>query len=767
MKFFLPVFLIAALLSLSACGGGSSGTTTPNPKTFTISGTVSGLTAAGLVLQNNGGNDTSVAANATSFTFSTPVNSGASYSVSVSTQPTGETCTVNNGTGTATDNVTGVQVTCTPSTTTTFAITASATGLTSGSLVLQDDAGQQVTLTSTAPSQTFSNQYASGASYMVRVVTVPTGLNCTPSGNTSGTITANLTITITCSPVATGFTLSASVTGLSTGSLIVQDDAGDQLQFNADGTQTFGHSYTSGATYTVSIATQPTGETCAPTSTTGTITTNTTVSFTCTLGTYTISAAVTGLTSGETLTLQDSQSDTLSFTGNNTQTFAKSFASGAAYSVTVATQPTGETCTLSGNSSGNITSNITVTVTCAPVTFTISATVTGLTSGTLKLKDDKNDQISFTTNNVAQTFASPYASGSPYSVSVATQPLNQTCTLSSNAQGTITADVTVTATCTASTSHPLGTVSGVSSITCKGSLSGGTCEQMTVSCPNVPDIDAYIKINTPSGTPKGTVLYGTGTGGNGLYESIFTFGGTAVGNVLNAGFRTVQISFGTPFNSAQPNGWPQGPGGVLATACRWSTLAQYVYTSVQNSTTIPMCATANSGGAGALAYALSQYGMGDVISMAEITSGPPTGRLDWGCGCTQGAMPVPNSCFPSGSMGTCFGTTDAGVWDPAYTPNAYCSQAVGGTLPPGGLDFFLQDSVEADGAQYSFPKTSVNLLFGGTDTSSAIAIGWDWYLKINSTKSNGCVADAPHSIANVSDGATQIANDIIGMCKLQ
>ncbi len=321
-----------------------------------------------------------------------------------------------------------------------------------------------------------------------------------------------------------------------------------------------------------------------------------------------------------------------------------------------------------------------------------------------------------------------------------------------------------TDTTAAPASHPprsLGTVTE-KSITChSGGMTGASCEQLTVTCPSVPNVYAYLKINTPS-SPIGTVLYGTGTDGNGNYDTIFTYGKTAVQNVYNAGFRTVQISWGTPYNTAQPGGWVEGPGGVLAASCRWATVANYVYTTIQNNTSKPMCATANSGGAGALAYVLSQYP--NNISMAEVTSGPPTARLDWGCMCKEGKLPT---YCGKGNLGTCFGVTDGAVWDPAYTPNAYCSNAVKGTPPPGGSTYFLDDSVEAPGATYNFSKTYVNIVFGGEDTSSAIAIGLDWYDKITSKKEQTCVADAPHSIPNVLDGATQIANDLIDLCKIQ
>jgi hypothetical protein len=313
----------------------------------------------------------------------------------------------------------------------------------------------------------------------------------------------------------------------------------------------------------------------------------------------------------------------------------------------------------------------------------------------------------------------------------------------------------------------LGTVSNVSSVSCSGSIKNGVCQQMTVSCPNLPDVQAYVKTVQPTGTPLGTATYNTGTDGNGLYESIFTYGSTAVQNVLNAGFTTVEISWGTPFNSNQPDGWVLGPGGVLATACRYATVNQWIYNNIQNNTSVPFCATANSGGAGALAYALSQYPT-SFISMAEVTSGPPTGRLDWGCGCQEGKLPV--QCGSSSSLGTCFGTADAPVWDPAYQPStapSLCTNAVSGTLPPGGLNFFLGDSVEAPGANYNLTKTFVNLAFGGSDNSSAIPIGQDWFNNITTNKAQVCVAGGLHSLANTLAGAQQIANDLINLCKLQ
>lgn len=80
--------------------------------TYSVGGTVSGLTASGLVLQNNGVDDLPVAADGP-FTFATELEDAAPYAVTVSVQPTGQTCSVTDGGGViAAADVTNVAVTC-------------------------------------------------------------------------------------------------------------------------------------------------------------------------------------------------------------------------------------------------------------------------------------------------------------------------------------------------------------------------------------------------------------------------------------------------------------------------------------------------------------------------------------------------------------------------------------------------------------------------------------------------------------------------------
>gem|GEM_PF-1249474 len=85
--------------------------------TYTIGGTISGLSGT-VILQNNAGNDYSTSTNG-SFIFGTQLNNSASYVVTILTQPTGQTCTISNGSGiVSSSNVTSVSVSCTTDTVT-------------------------------------------------------------------------------------------------------------------------------------------------------------------------------------------------------------------------------------------------------------------------------------------------------------------------------------------------------------------------------------------------------------------------------------------------------------------------------------------------------------------------------------------------------------------------------------------------------------------------------------------------------------------------
>jgi len=152
-------------------------------ESYTISGTVVGmLSGQSVTLQNNSGDNLTVSDN-TSFSFTTEVASGATYLVTILTQPTGQTCTPNLNSGVVSDNVSDVSIICSY---TVYSVSGSVSGL-SGTIVLQNNYGNDQTLTSDG---SFSFRVASSAKYNVRVKTQPNG-KCTVS-NGSGTVSADV-----------------------------------------------------------------------------------------------------------------------------------------------------------------------------------------------------------------------------------------------------------------------------------------------------------------------------------------------------------------------------------------------------------------------------------------------------------------------------------------------------------------------------------------------------------------------------------------------
>ena len=455
------LLLAMPLPMVVGCGGSAGGgSTPPPPTTYTIGGTVSGLTGTGLVLQDNGGNNLSVSASG-SFTFSTAVDSGAAYSVAVFTQPTDQSCTVTSGSGTASGNVTNVQVSCSNLPPTTYTIGGTVSGLTGTGLVLQDNSGNNLAV-SASGSFIFSTAVASGAAYSVTVLTQPTGQSCTVTSG-SGTASANVTnVQVSCSNLPpTTYTIGGTVSGLTGTGLVLQDNGGNNLAVSASGSFTFSTAVDNGAAYSVTVLTQPTGQSCTVTSGSGTASANVTnVQVTCSTTTYTIGGTISGLTASG-LVLGDGSQTVSPVSGATSFAFSTAVASGSSYAVTVKTQPSGETCSVT-NGSGTANANISnVQVTCTTTTYTIGGTVSGLTGTGLVLFNGSNGDKLAVSASGSFAFSTAEPSGSTYIVTVLTQPTGQSCTVT-NGSGTMSANVTnIQVTCSTTTYTIGGTVSGL------------------------------------------------------------------------------------------------------------------------------------------------------------------------------------------------------------------------------------------------------------------------------------------------------------------
>lgn len=103
---------IWSLISLiGACGGHGGNATVASPTSYTVSTTVRGLSTGNTLVISNNGSDSLTFTTNTSLNFPTVVANGATYSVAITTQPTGQICFITNGSGTSSANV-SVSISC-------------------------------------------------------------------------------------------------------------------------------------------------------------------------------------------------------------------------------------------------------------------------------------------------------------------------------------------------------------------------------------------------------------------------------------------------------------------------------------------------------------------------------------------------------------------------------------------------------------------------------------------------------------------------------
>jgi hypothetical protein len=169
------------------------------PATFTVGGSVSGLSGT-VVLQNNGGDNRAVSANG-AFTFATGIARGGTYRVTVLTPPSGQSCVVANGSGTIATDVTNVVVTCSSSPPAAFTVGGSVSGL-AGMVVLQNNSADDLAISANG-AFVFPTAVANGVRFAVTVLTQPAGQTCVVTGG-SGTVVGNVaSVVVACSSTPT------------------------------------------------------------------------------------------------------------------------------------------------------------------------------------------------------------------------------------------------------------------------------------------------------------------------------------------------------------------------------------------------------------------------------------------------------------------------------------------------------------------------------------------------------------------------------------
>lgn len=246
-----------------------------------------------------------------------------------------------------------------------------------------------------------------------------------------------------------GYTVGGSVSGLN-GSVVLQNNGGNDLTLDSNGSFTFTNPITPNSSYVVTVKTQPTGQTCTVSSGDGMVAEEnvTDVAVVCTPNTHTIGGSVSGLNGS--VVLQNNGGDNLTVSSNGPFTFTTALNYGSSYAVTVLTQPMGQTCSVS-NGTGTANANVTnIAISCIdnpPPTPTNVQATAGVRSITVtfttvtpssKSTSLLNSSITFTANCISTNGGvSGTATGtsSPLIVTGVTPGKSYTCTVSATGAG--------------------------------------------------------------------------------------------------------------------------------------------------------------------------------------------------------------------------------------------------------------------------------------------------------------------------------------------
>lgn len=301
------------------------------------------------------------------------------------------------------------------------------------------------------------------------------------------------------------------------------------------------------------------------------------------------------------------------------------------------------------------------------------------------------------------------------------------------------------------TALALGSVSTDETVPCGDSFPAeATCTRISVACPGLPEVQATVAVSEPAGVAIATVILHNGSGGTTVFDNGFP---TAL---LARGVRVVQILWTTD--------WPVPAGGKVS-ACRPASVFQWVFDHVHDADRFRgFCALGHSGGSAALAYSLSFYGLGDIFDFVLLNSGPPMGRVDYGC---------EPGLYPAGTRFVCPEIPAAPVayessrWDEInrIEATATCGDPLDDSSDEDRARW-ESDSVVSSGGVYDYPKTPLAFYYCSTDPNSAVGLGSFYVEQVSSSKVVNCVGGECIGEGTYRDPAAfaQMVDDLVTSC---
>lgn len=288
---------------------------------------------------------------------------------------------------------------------------------------------------------------------------------------------------------------------------------------------------------------------------------------------------------------------------------------------------------------------------------------------------------------------------------------------------------------------------------------GGACQRLTVRCPELEDREVQLRRYAATGSPRGTVVLGSGGDGTLFYAGSSTELGL-VQRLTAAGFTVLDRAW------VGAGGWFPGSGGLSSVARRFTAVLRYARSQLAAGGAL--CATGNSGGSVELGYALTRAGASALLDLAVPSSGP-FHRLELACGATDPAWPDACRSLLATSCPTCDASRCGGGAPPEI--RSLLNLAYGGAAPctgdPNTVDSarLAPDSITA-ASDLRLLRTRVRILLGRRDPSGLPAFGLatDAALRAAGASSEVRVVDAGHNLPGAAAGVDELVSVLSADC---
>lgn len=295
-----------------------------------------------------------------------------------------------------------------------------------------------------------------------------------------------------------------------------------------------------------------------------------------------------------------------------------------------------------------------------------------------------------------------------------------------------------------------GALGSVAVVSGPAACGEATCWEVGVSCPGVRETDvASLEVVEAAGAARGTVVLFSGGAGTGRWAGRDASALAALEALRAAGFGTIQVSWA--------GGWLFGSSpdeGHAALACRPATVLDWLHDEPRLHPGGAFCATGNSGGAAQVSYALSHYGLDEILDLVVPTEGPPMARIDRGCDRDD---PADEALW--------YGVGAAARIDRGFgfAGGGPCERS-----DPAFDDRFRAASVVGKDGDYRHPSTRIHFVMGSESASEAQAHGIVYRDRLLEEPNDVVLEFAPatpHRVQSTAEGAGAIREAVLAGCR--